>query len=569
MKKIFLAIICLTLWTSHVMAAPTSEEQMEKLTSEFLAHYDGQLPYIQINNDSTQANLNVKAMLADPIAKRYFEQMGKIIMGERTGDTEMNTEILDMELSEIPKETSSAMNAKRMVKRKAVIAPDVTYCLKVPYTYMSIDGENNPVRVSGVMYRPSPFQFNYTAKLGVWNLVTKIGAVGTLLIEGIKGAWNAIFGYTFDYGVLSCHPTVTTSAEAPSGSNPLDGSLNMFCSDYALVVCPDYCGYGLTGYKQHPYLVQGVTARNVVDGYIAALDLVKEKKSSGASGSWELASDFYTDLIGYSQGGSVALATLRYLESGQVGDSELKRINLRNVYCGDGPYSPIATVNQYIEWSNMDEDKYRYMAYPCVLPLIVQAAKQAYDNDCMRTVQTESYFTPEFLATGILDKLNSKQYPTYQLNDITERAGTRSVPDIFNNTMLQIDTVIDPNTGAIRLVNSLNSKSNEYKCLMRAMEYNDLTKGWTPHHPLVFLHYDGDLVVPYCNMEEVKKNLPRDPKYKMVFTDPFTVKDKMSILWSLADSWHLHLLDNPDHGSVGQFFFMAAAAGVYEDMLKE
>lgn len=432
---------------------------------------------------------------------------------------------------------------------------------------MSIDGENNPIRLSSIMYRPSPFQFNLNAGLGVGNI--SLWGFDLAIIELIKGAWNAVFGYTFDYGVLGCHPTVTTSVEAPTGKSPLDGDIKMFCSDYALVVCPDYCGYGLSEYRQHPYLVQGVTARNVVDAYIAALDLVNDKNISGASGSWSFASDYYTDLMGYSQGGSVALSTLRYLESGQVSDADLKRINLRNVYCGDGPYSPKATVKQYIDWSNMNDEKYNKMAYPCVLPLIVQAAKQAYDNDCMHTVKLDSYFTPEFLATGIVDMLDTKRVSTSQLNDVTTLAGTVKVAQIMSGNFIKQEEVLDTILNQKRLMNVFNTESNEYKCLMRAMEYNDLTKGWTPHHPLLFMHLDGDLVVPYCNMEEVKKNLPRDPSKKMVFTTPYEVKDKMSMIWDLIADKVKDVFDNPDHSSIGVFFYIAAAAGAFEDMLSE
>lgn len=567
MKKIFLAIICLTLWTSHAMAATTTEEQLEKLTREFLAHYNGELPPgTSVNADSTEININTMEFLADPVAKRYFEQMGKVLMAEKAADTQMKVEVNDFKLEEVPATTQAAMKMKKGTKRKSVAIPQLTFCLSVPYTYMSIDGENNPIRLSSIMYRPSPFQFNLNAKLGVGNI---IWGLGFALIDLIKGTWNAAFGYTFDYGVLGCHPTVTTSVEAPTGKSPLDGDIKMFCSDYALVVCPDYCGYGLSEYRQHPYLVQGVTARNVVDAYIAALDLVNDKRISGASGSWSFASDFYTDLMGYSQGGSVALSTLRYLESGQVSDADLKRINLRNVYCGDGPYSPKATVKQYIDWSNMNDEKYNKMAYPCVLPLIVQAAKQAYDNDCMHTVKLDSYFTPEFLATGIVDMLDTKRVSTSQLNDVTTLAGTVKVAQIMSDNFVKQEEVLDTILNQKRMMNVFNTESNEYKCLMRAMEYNDLTKGWTPHHPLLFMHLDGDLVVPYCNMEEVKKNLPRDPSKKMVFTTPYEVKDKMTLIWELIADKVKDVFDNPDHSKIGVFFYIAAAAGAFEDMLSE
>lgn len=553
MKKIFFAIICLTLWASHAMAATTHEEKMDSLTREFVAHCDGKLPAgITISEDSTRYSINLLEFIADPVAKRYFEQMGQAIMNEKAATSDKKIEIQDISMEKME---LNEQGMKR-VKRKSVAIPQVTFCLSVPYTYMSVDGKNNPVRLSSIMYRPSPFQFNYSAIMGLGNFIPNIG-IGTILVEAIKGLWNYAVGYTIDYGVLGCHPTVTSSAEAPTGAMPLDGDIKMFCSNYAIVVCPDYCGYGLSAYRQHPYLVQGVTARNVVDGYIAALDLIQS--GDIVDGKWELANKFYTDLMGYSQGGSVALSTLRYLESGQVSEDKLKRINLREVYCGDGPYSPIATVNQYVTWANMQEEKYRNLAYPCVLPLIVQAAKDAYNSGCMRTVNVEDYFTPEFLATGIIEDLNSKAITTEQLNRKAAGHGIFTIDQMMSDQMIKKNA----ETGKIEL----NTESKEYKCLMRALDFNDVSKGWTPQHPVLFMHLDGDLVVPYCNMEEVQKNMTFDKK--VIFTDPYKVLKEMTPVWSLAASTMGDLNGNPDHSSIGVFFYIAAASGAFHDMLNK
>ena len=559
MRKIFFAIICFSLFSGAAMAATDHEEEMKKLTKEFFERYkEGEMPKgVTVTTDSL--HINVQEFLADTISKRYFEQIGKLIIEGQQAKNEQTIEIQDWQIYEIPKETVQFTEARRG-PRKAVSIPHVTCCLKIPYTYMSIDGNNNPVRLSSVMYRPSPFQMNITASLGWWNIY--LFANGPFL-DAIKGLWNLVFGYTFDYGVLGCHPTVTTSDEAPSGRSPLDGEINIFCSDYAIVVCPDYCGYGLSEYRQHPYLVQGVTARNVIDGYIAALDLIKENKATGASGSWSLADDFYTNIMGYSQGGSVALATLKYLESGQVSDEVLNRIKLRNTYCGDGPYSATATVQKYLEWSNMDEDKYKYMAYPCVLPLIVQAAKEAYNNDCMHTVKVEDFFTKEFLATGIIDDLNSKRVNTATLNEKSIAAGTRTIDQIMSDKL-----IVKKQDESGKWVNAFNTETNEYKCLMRALDYNALTKGWSPRHNVAFMHLDGDLVVPYCNMEEVQRNMKASGNAKLVFTNPYEAQDNMSSIWGLLAVYYKNVFDNPNHEKIGELFYMAVAAGAFEELLK-
>ena len=124
MKKIFLAIICLTMWTSHAMAASTSEEQMVKLTREFLAHYNGELPPgTTVSADSTEININTMEFLADPVAKRYFEQMGKLLMAEKAADTQMKVEVEDLKLEKVSPVTQGLMRAKQDGRRKSVAIP--------------------------------------------------------------------------------------------------------------------------------------------------------------------------------------------------------------------------------------------------------------------------------------------------------------------------------------------------------------------------------------------------------------------------------------------------------------
>ncbi|MCQ2266335.1 MAG: hypothetical protein MJZ40_01320 [Bacteroidaceae bacterium] len=539
------------------MADIAPEQRMDSLTKAFLAECGGQMPRgIEINADSTRLQINLAEFIAHPAAKRYFEQMGKIVMTQRAMHSQMKIEIKDILLEKLALTSNDAQS----LRRKAVSIPQITSTTRIPYTYMSVDARNNPVRLSSVMYRPSPFQTTYVSEMGANNFLILPG-LAALLIDGVKGLWNAAFGYTIDYGVLSCHPTVTSTAEAPSGSMPTDEDVKMFCSDYALVVCPDYCGYGLSSYRQHPYLVQGVTARNVVDGYLAALDIAKDVKISG-SDNWSLAEGFYTNIMGYSQGGSVALATLRYMESGQVSAEDLKRINLRHTYCGDGPYSPLATVNQYVEWANSSNPRYSNLAYPCVIPLIIQAAKDAYDNDCMRSVRLEDYFTPEFLATGILDALDSKSITTTMLNAKSAEAHTTTLDRIMSDKIIQRNA----ETGLIEI----NAQSNEYKCLARALGYNDLSQGWTPQHPVLFMHYDDDLVVPYCNLLAMKEAMA-GATTPTAFITPHEALDLMKQdeggLWQYAETLVKKTLENPDHVSVGTFFYMAAASGVLDKLL--
>lgn len=113
--------------------------------------------------------------------------------------------------------------------------------------------------------------------------------------------------------VIGCHSTITSNAQCPSNfSNlPTLGEINMLAlfanvlSQKALVVVPDYEGYGSTASIPHPYCNRELTAEQVVTGAKAALSYY-ENKVTKMDPNWSSVA------IGYSQGGAVAAGVLRY-----------------------------------------------------------------------------------------------------------------------------------------------------------------------------------------------------------------------------------------------------------------
>lgn len=306
--------------------------------------------------------------------------------------------------------------------------------------------------------------------------------------------------------ILNCHPTVTSNFESPTGTGAMDKDIKRMCgvhnvldglnlTGYYMVICPDYCGYGLSSYLQHPYLIHDITAANCIDAILPAIEEAKNRNTK--IGSWDLT------IVGYSQGGATALACAKYLESDGCPQNLKDKINLRETFCGDGPYSTPATVSKYMEWGvpteygGPDKD----LEYPCVLPLILGAAKEAYGDGCMNTVDVETFFSEEFRNTGIIDMLKTKVLNTDDLNnEIKELMPRRRPVDVFSPNIINPD-------------GTFKTETNEYKCLMRAMEIGDLTKGWQPQHPITFYHLPNDVVVPYANFEEAKKGFGTDKKH--------------------------------------------------------
>jgi len=428
--------------------------------------------------------------------------------------------VLDAELTDTAATANVAVGEGKAGKRKANALATLFECNPFDYTYESIDGNKNPITLSARAYVPTTWASAAPSYIDMPSY-TVIGQVIQLFVD----IFQAIVYRNTQSVLLSCHPTVTSTAEAPTGNAAPENAIKIMTSERALVVCPDYCGYGITAFMQHPYLVEDITARQCIDAELAALDLI----SLWDDGLYDnpIASDYYTNIIGYSQGGAVALACTKYLESNACPQEVKDKIKLNHTYCGDGPYSPVATVKQYLEW----QDTGKVLEYPCVLPLIVMAAKDAYNDDCMRTVKVEDYFSEDFLKSDVINMLKSKSVTTADLNNkISAWMGT------------------DEKTGLPRLMpkdlfseKMLDENSNEHKCLMRALEKNDLTKGWTPTHKITFYHWTTDGVVPYCNTQAIFAEGGIDAGQKNpninYYTNKFSGFDLGYPLWQLAGIW--------------------------------
>lgn len=393
-------------------------------------------------------------------------------------------------------------------------------------TYQSIDGKKNPITLTATVYLD-----NYYSDI--------------------------------NHILLSCHPTVTSCAEAPTGGIPVDGEIRRMCGEKGgwMVVCPDYCGYGISSYAQHPYLIHDVTARNCVDAVVAAVKKVKANDEWHCWGvvstnDYNLKPGYSTDIVGYSQGGATALACAKYLESDACPNDIKTTVNLRRTTCGDGPYSMRATLEKYMEWGKPDGDN-KSLEYPCVLPLIVAAAKDAYGDGCMSTVEVEDLLNPDFLEkTNIMNLLRSKVTTLSDINAAVYQAmGDNCRPvDLFS------DKIINPD-------GTFNTTTNEYKCLQRVMDLAELTTGWTPQHKITFFHLEQDGVVPYKNYEAVLANF----------------KDKTNIYVitpeQLADQWNLsdfsiatkikHVCKEDykkfEHSQGGMFFYVAYMLAMSHD----
>lgn len=330
--------------------------------------------------------------------------------------------------------------------------------------------------------------------------------------------------------VLNCHPTITHNAGCPTGTAPQMEAIKYMVSEDALVVCPDYLGFGDTRGSVHPYMCSTLTARNVLDACKAAIAHVT------TTGARTMSPTYYTINVGYSQGGATALAFHKYMET-EATEADRKLVNLKGSVCGAGPYSQNIVFNEYEKMASLD--------YPIYLLYCLQGHKEAFGETTMKDLSLEECFTPEFWAAcqgdnGFLAMLNAKETNVDDLNSELKKAGFTSFASIINADYADHDSKV-------------------YRIIQKTLNNSNLLKedGWTPTRQIIFYHDKAghDIVVPYACTEAAMERFGNatyngrqlctyvdaieDYGYDVTFTNiPFlgqvATTDKENYLWHAA-----------------------------------
>ena len=361
-------------------------------------------------------------------------------------------------------------------------------------------------------------------------------------------SWKKMSSDSIQTVIIACHYTITNNYECPSeymntGSTTSDigilaniptMGLTYERLRHSIIIMPDYEGYGVTKDRTHPYLSQKLTARQVIDGVQYGLKLYQKLVDAGTNPP--LQKDWKSFCMGYSQGGSVALAAHRHIEQNGLSDE----LHFSGSLCGDGPYDPISTLQYYVNDDGTSHDaktehRKNMLTMPVVMPLILKGMLCSHPD--MRAHQTSDYFTKKFLDTGVMgwleDKAKEKDEQkttddidklfyelcekgltaadgtTYTPEDIQEMFPTHKRSGTFitgyNYTVYaDLSKILTPECYAYlsnsEIMADVPEESGDpMKDLHRALADNSVAKGWEPQQRVVFMHSKHDTVVPYDN----------------------------------------------------------------------
>ena len=208
-----------------------------------------------------------------------------------------------------------------------------------------------------------------------------------------------------DNVIIGCHCTILSNAERPSDFDDTDVMTDLYMfstyanslSQEALVVIPDYEGYGSTHGSTHPYIDREILAHQVVEGTKAAIAWYQKNSKKGLADNWKSVA------LGYSQGGNVAAGVLRYCQ-----EHNETSLRMAGAVCGGGCYDPESTIKQYINMGRI------YM--PISAALMIKSCLDTQPE--LRDMPLSQICTQKFIDTGIFNWIQEKKYITEDIQSM-------------------------------------------------------------------------------------------------------------------------------------------------------
>jgi len=313
-----------------------------------------------------------------------------------------------------------------------------------------------------------------------------------------------------------------------------------------IVIAPDYEGYGVTKDRAHPYLSQRLTAQQVVDAVTYGLDLYRKKAEEGTV--LPMKNNWRSFAFGFSQGGAVTLATHRLMEESGLDDD----FHFQGSICGDGPYDLVSTIRYYLDddgtsYDTSTQHRKGFVTMPVVIPLILKGMCDF--SPYMKNHRLEDYLSQQFLDTGVLDWIASKEYSTDDISMMwyEQLEEGLDLPNRHYSKEEMEEMFFSPEYGRVwgKMDKIFTPACYEYFCnasnftsipienndpcydLHRALVDNSVVSGWTPKHRIQFFHSKGDMVVPYGNYLSFKGSLPDYEGQLYQINNSFTSRDHL------------------------------------------
>ena len=269
--------------------------------------------------------------------------------------------------------------------------------------------------------------------------------------------------------------------DSPNDLNSVSNLLYGVSSSLGYVcVLPDYLGFGASKDEVaiHPYYHAESLSEDVISAIQAARAAARKKNQA-------IEEDTY--LMGYSQGGYVAIATQRALEN-----APRQGIQLQLVGAGAGAYD-LSGVKAYL-------DTQIQYSYPSLVAYLVVSYQYVYGEQ-IKIGEVFKNPNPELYEyAGIDCNLPEVNCPTFEESIIALFNKTTTSDDINKQFSVDLNELLKEEF-------RVGAENREvYKPLLDALAENSLLN-WTPKTRLLLYHGTIDDRIPYYNTERTYRRL--------------------------------------------------------------
>lgn len=253
----------------------------------------------------------------------------------------------------------------------------------------------------------------------------------------------------------------------------------------AMVVMPHGQGacYDRNNYRPHTESL--LFARQDIDCELAAMELLEQL-------GYKLSDDYYTENMGISNGGTVAIAVQKLLETTEPREVT-DRIRLRATYSGEGAMDYGSNLTDLIKVAVTKPDDFHHSPI-CITLSFINSLFRSHPDEFAGCVPAD-YFCDEFNAMtmecdgkpcSLFDAFNKG---CYSADSLFEAFSITSIHQVLSKELFDSQDCLD-------LTHPL------VKRLINAFSYNDLNGGWTPKTPIRLVHCINDSYIPYETVRE-------------------------------------------------------------------
>ncbi|MCL2727251.1 MAG: hypothetical protein FWD56_02570 [Bacteroidales bacterium] len=265
-------------------------------------------------------------------------------------------------------------------------------------------------------------------------------------------------------GVIDFLPTAHMDSEG-GGTDELYAIEGILILLGYTVIIPDLLGSGISKDMQIPFLMAENTGRVAYDMRRAAAQYLWDE--------FRYVFPYETTIMGYSLGGSAALATQKYYESRHA-----NTVKIKEVHASSGAYDLVAAFEAFA--------KSGYSDYPAI-PNIILAFKRYYFDDRGLEFDISQIFKGDLLA-NYQDWYGGQ----YTSPEIMEKLGTNLRAYLHEDFFKPFD-----------------QQNETIKSLHPYLKENSVSEGWRPKAPIYMSHAKVDTYVPIECAEVAVKNLRR------------------------------------------------------------